>query len=175
MLVSRDCSNNRFPHECHWQVFYTKVCQTRSRRTCARRAGGNFSKYIKLLERSTHNLALRGRVACFSADRDPRSGFAQVRLDDASLRIKSHCPYFVVSLGERGGHTPRICRFLHLAELCKLQGVCPSSIPAGMKASRLRRALANAMAVPIVGSAMNAEVIASMAGSWGQSKRQRIH
>ena len=92
------------------------MCKTRRRK---------FSKYIKLLGRSIHDLSLSGRVACFSADRDPRSGFAQVRLDDASLCIKSHCPYFVVSLGERGGHTPRICRFLHLAELCNLQGVCP--------------------------------------------------
>ena len=143
------------------------MCKTRRRK---------FSKYIKLLGRSIHDLSLSGRVACFSADRDPRSGFAQVRLGDASLCIKSHCPYFVVSLGEREGHTPRICRFLHLAELCKLQGVCPSSIPAGMKASQFRRALANAMTVPVVGSATNAAMIASMSGSWGQScKRQRVN
>ena len=174
-MVLRRCGTNRLPHECHRHVCYTMVCQTRGPRTCARRVGGFFSKYIKLFGRSVHDLSLSGRVACLSADRDPRSGFAQVRLDDAPLCIKSHCPYFVVSLGEREGHTPRICRFLHLAELCNLQGVCPSSLPAGMKASQLRRALAHAMAVPSVGSAANAAMIARMVGSCRQiCKRKRI-
>ena len=101
---------------------------------------------------------------------------ARRRLVDVAPRLKGTCKYFVVSLGDREGHTPRICRFLHLAELCKLQSVCPSSIPAGMKASQLRLALANAMTVPVVGSAMNAAMIASMSGSWGQScKRQRVN
>ena len=50
---------------------------------------------------------------------------------------------------------------LNLAELCKLQGVCPSSIPAGISERVLRRALSQAMTVPIVGGAMNSAMLAT--------------
>ena len=117
------------------------------------------SKHVRLLERSIQDPSLRGCVACFAKDHDPRG---RLRLDDASFCIKGvRQYYFVVSLGECGGKTPRVCRFLHLAEVCKLQGVCPNSIPAGIRVSVLRRALAGAMTVPIVGSAMNSAMLAS--------------
>ena len=128
------------------------------------------TKYIKLSERSIQDPSLSGCFACFSID--TLRAFSQMRLDDASPCLTCKHPYFVVSLGERGGNTPRICR--SRAELCKLQGVCPSTIPAGMKVHQLRRALAHAMTVPNVGSAMNAAMIAAnVAGSCTQKSCKR--
>jgi hypothetical protein len=63
-----------------------------------------------------------------------------------------------VSLGER---KPSVSRFLHVAELCLLQGISPRSLPQGTRVSTVRRAAANAMTVPVVGTALNAALLAA--------------
>ena len=132
-------------------------------------------KYMELLKPHLESSKLKGTVACFSADRNPqKSKFAQIRLDDASPCLKSNCPYFVVSLGEGGGKSPSIYRFLHPAELCLLQGISPRSVPQSIRVSVLKRALGNAMSVPVVGAVLNAVMCASLdCGQVRVAKRKR--
>ena len=93
-----------------------------------------FRKHMQLLQPHLLDRSLIGRAACFSADRDPANknvGFCTGREAAACGRTQSQL--FVVSLGE--GATPSICKPMHVADICMLQGTSPSNLPTEMSAA----------------------------------------
>ena len=115
---------------------------------------GNYRRWLRVLKPQLKQRSAKGTFACFNVDRDPRLARRIYRVDDVApcLRATGGKPW-VISLGEGA---PRISRLLHVAEMCLLQGISPSSLPRRHVTQRqIAKGCGNAMTVPVVGAIMH--------------------
>lgn len=114
-----------------------------------------YRRWLRFLKPQLFDRKLRGTVACFDIDRDPRLQRRIVRTDDTAPCLRTRGKPWVLGLGV-GSSSPQLSRPLHAAEMCLLQGLSPCSIPhEDVSAREITKGCGNAMTVPVVGSVMH--------------------
>ena len=113
------------------------------------------ARYLAKLRPQLHCSAYRGKFAVFEVDRDPRKKRCPLRLDGLTPCMRAGAgKLWVVSLGFP---RPKICRAIHPAERCLLQGLSPNDIPReGLSEQDVVVGCGNAMTVPVIGTILNA-------------------
>ena len=113
-------------------------------------------------------------TACIELYRKPGWPFSHVRDDDLVPCLKaSGAPLWLLGLGE--GPRPKLNRLLRTGERCVLQGLPPKPLEKLLSAQELRQAVGNAMAVPVVGSAVLAVLLSAADDDVPhRSKRPRV-
>ena len=112
------------------------------------------------LERAKRIHSKRGKEMTMSwdADRDPDKQRSKINCKDIASCLRHKAPKrWVVRM--KSGQTT-MSRLLHLAEICLLQGMSPREMPCTLSRMQIARGVGNAMSVPVVGSILNAVLLA---------------
>ena len=114
----------------------------------------NLKKYLATIRSFLSDRRYNGQFAVCHIDRNPdKSGMSSiVRTDGLAPCLRApHHSVFIISLGKP---KPDLCRMLHPAEACLLQGMRPSIVPPKMTRAKIFEGVGNAMREPVVGAVL---------------------